>query len=311
MVFILCIICAIGIIAGFKSKQKENLRFIFIAPVKNEVFFNPVKKGMNDAAKALQVTCTFTGTEDVDIIAQADMVRQAVADGYDGIALDIIDPVAFDTVIEEAMKNGVPVVCFNVDDTGTPNMRLSAVCQNMYGAGRALGEAALDFIPHGSRVLMTLHSEGISALDERLQGAQDVLKENGISWKVVCTTNDPHTAEEIIADELMAEPDIKYLLGTGLTDTGAAGNVIARHYEGKGYAAAGFDLSQDILALIQADIIKCTIDQQPYVQGYYPVVQLTQYCRYGIMPSNIDAGAVIIDKENVDSVIDLSVMGYR
>jgi len=311
IVLIICIFCSLGILAGFQINNEKKLRFIFIAPVKNEVFFNPVIKGMIDAAKMLQVDCTFTGTEDVDVKAQADMVRQAVADGYDGIALDIIDPVAFDSVIREAIDQGVPVVSFNVDDSNTPNMRLSAVCQNMYEAGHTLGEKALEFIPSDSRILMTLHSRGISALDERLKGAQDVLKQKGITWKVVCTTNNPEKAVEVIADELKAEPEITCILSTGLTDTEAAGKVIDRFFKGKGYVSAGFDLSREILNLIKADVIEFTIDQQPYVQGFYPVIQLTHYCRYGIMPSSIDAGAVIIEKKNVDSVIELSTMDYR
>ena len=311
IVLIICIFCSTGITAVSQTKHDETLRFIFIAPVKNEAFFNPVKKGMSDAAEMLQVDCTFTGTEDVDVKAQAEMVRQAVADGYDGIALDIIDPAAFDSAVREAIDNGVPVVSFNVDDSNTPNMRLSAVCQDMYKAGRSLGRAALEFIPSGSRILMTFHSKGISALDDRLKGAQDVLKQNGITWKVVCTTNNPEKAVEVIADELRAEPEIKYVLSTGLADTEAAGKVIARFFKGKGYVSAGFDLSREILELIKADVIKFTIDQQPYVQGFYPVVQLTHYCRYGIMPSNIDAGAGIIDKNNVESVIELSTLGYR
>jgi hypothetical protein len=40
-------------------------------------------------------------------------------------------------------------------------------------------------------------------------------------------------------------------------------------------------------------------------------VQLALYCRYQIQPSDIDAGAAIIDKGNVDAVIRLTREGYR
>ena len=63
--------------------------------------------------------------------------------------------------------------------------------------------------------------------------------------------------------------------------------------------------------MIQAGAIRCTVDQQPYVQGFYPVVQLTFYLRYGILPSDIDAGAAIIDQSNVDRVIELTKEKYR
>jgi simple sugar transport system substrate-binding protein len=214
-------------------------------------------------------------------------------------------------VVKEAMGRGIPVVAFNVDDTSSPNARLSAVCQNLYQAGRSLGEAAAGFVPANGKVLMTLHSEGISALDDRLRGAQDVLKERGITWEVVVTGIVPEKAIDAITGALKAHPEIKVVLDTGQVDTEAAGLAIERAFQGKGYAAAGFDLSPEILRLIKAGVIKLTIDQQPYIQGFYPVVQLALFCRYGIKPSSMDAGAGIITMENVDSVVDLSKRGYR
>jgi simple sugar transport system substrate-binding protein len=63
--------------------------------------------------------------------------------------------------------------------------------------------------------------------------------------------------------------------------------------------------------MIQQGHIRCTVDQQPYIQGFYPVIQLTLYLRYGIMPASIDAGAAIIDKSNVEQVIELTKEKYR
>ncbi|MCC6124595.1 MAG: substrate-binding domain-containing protein [Pirellulales bacterium] len=313
--------------AAGQARAKEPLNFIFITTCQGEAFFEPVKKGMRDAAAALKVQCEFTGTEGVDLKAQAEMVRKAVAAGCDGIALNIIDADAFDEVVAEALAKGVPVVAFNVDAQGAQAKarkkdgtadskaagaeRLSAVCQDFVKAGRTLGEKAVAFIPRGSKVLITLHDEGISALDERQQGIQEVLKREGIAAKVICSSNEPLKAAERIAAELKAEPEIRCVLGTGQTDTEAAGKVIERDYAGKGYQSAGFDLSGEILRLIEAGVIQCTIDQQPYSQGYYPVVQLTLYCRYGIRPSDIDAGAGVVEKKDVRRIIGLTREHYR
>jgi simple sugar transport system substrate-binding protein len=293
------------------GKTAKPLRFAFITTCVGEDFFKPVKKGMQDAATAMGVECTFEGTPEVDLKAQAEMVRKAVADGYDGIALNIIDPVAFDDVVREAMDKGIPVVAFNVDDNTTPNTRLSAVCQDLYKAGRTVGEKAAEFIPDNSRILMTLHSAGISALDDRLRGEQDVLKKKGVTWKTVVTGTTPEAAAGVIATALKEDPEIKVVLCTGQADTEGAGLAIARKFTGKGYAAAGFDLSPGTLRLIKAGHIRFTIDQQPYMQGFYPVIQLALYCRYGIRPSNMDAGASVISKSNVDKVLDLNAAGYR
>jgi simple sugar transport system substrate-binding protein len=65
------------------------------------------------------------------------------------------------------------------------------------------------------------------------------------------------------------------------------------------------------LDLIEQGHIRFTVDQQPYVQGFYPVVQLTLHRRYGLSPSNIDAGATMIDRSNVQSVKRLTAEHFR
>ena len=103
------------ILAGAVAQANEPLRFVFITCNKGEAFFEPLKQGMRDAARAMNVRCEFNGTDDVDVKAQAELVRKAIAEKYDGIALNIIDAHAFDAVIAEAMDKGIPVVAFNID----------------------------------------------------------------------------------------------------------------------------------------------------------------------------------------------------
>jgi simple sugar transport system substrate-binding protein len=300
-----------GIMACLSVRAEEPLKFIFITTVVHEDFFKPVKKGMEDAAAMMGVECEFTGTEGVDVAAQAEMVRKAVKDGYDGIALNIIDPVGFDIVVAEAIEAGVPVVAFNVDDHATPNARLSSVNQQLYEAGKTLGRESLAFVEPGSHVLMTMHAEGVSALEDRLRGAQEILGAKGVTWTVAVTGNTAAESAERIAEILEQHPEIRRVLCTGQADTEGAGLAIEQKYRGKAYLAAGFDMTPEILRLIKAGHIRFTIDQQPYVQGFYPVMQLTLLKRYGIRPSSMDAGAAIITADQVDMVMQLSEQHYR
>lgn len=293
------------------QKLDRPLRLAFITCVVNARFFEPVKKGVDDAARVMGVHCDFIGTEGVDVQAQAEMVTQAVKDGYDGIALNIIDPIAFDDVIERAIEKGVPVVGFNVDDHATPNARLSCVNQRFYQAGQTLANYVLPHIPENSHVLMTMHDEGVSALDDRLAGLQEVIKHKQVRWIVIVTGNESVKGAELIAEKLKQNPDIRIILNTGQSDTEAAGRAIEKYFPKKGYWSAGFDLSQKTLSLIQQGHIRCTIDQQPYIQGFFPVIQLTLYLRYGIMPSDMNAGTSIINKSNVEQVIELTKQKYR
>lgn len=296
---------------GQVTESGKPLRLAFITTCVEAKFFEPVKKGMQDAAKKMNVQCDFIGTEGVDVKAQAAMVRRAVADGYDGIALNIIHATAFDQVVKETIDKGVPVVAFNTDDADTPNARMSSVNQRLYDAGRSLAQHVSPHIPDGSHILMTMHDGGVSSLEDRLRGEQDVLKEKNVRWTVAITGNDAAKGAGIILETLRKHPEIRIILGTGQADTEAAGRTIKEHFPDKGYWSAGFDLSPATLQLIKEGHIRCTVDQQPYIQGFYPVVQLAFYLRYGIMPSDIDAGATIIDRTNVEQAIELTEQKYR
>lgn len=287
------------------------LRLAFITCSVEAKFFEPVKKGMQDAGHLMNAQCDFFGTEGVDLKAQAAMVRKAAADGYDGIALNLVDQEAFDEVVEQTIRKGVPVVGFNTDDHGTPNARLSCVNQQLEAAGGKLARQVLSHVPEGCHVLLTMHDAGISSLEDRLRGLQNVLREKNVRWTVVIPGNDVVKGTETIAKALREHHDIRIVLNTGQADTEAAGRAIKKHFSGKGYWSAGFDLSPTTLQLIKEGIIRCTVDQQPYIQGFYPVVQLAQLVRYGIMPSDIDAGSTIIDRSTVDRVIELTERKYR
>ncbi|WP_419194695.1 substrate-binding domain-containing protein [Novipirellula herctigrandis] len=304
-----------GIANRCAADSPKPLRLIFITCSVEAKFFEPVKKGMRDASEQLGVSSEFIGTVGVDFPKQAEMVRQAVKDGYDGIALNLVHPEAFDQVVAEAIQVGVPVVGFNTDDRGTENARLSCVSPLLYEAGRHLGETVLDQIPKGSHVLMTMHDPGISSLENRLRGEQDVLKTKNIKWTVINTGTDAAEGARKITETLRQNPEIHVVMATGQADTEAAGRAIAENFSeeqaNRKYWAAGFDLSPKTLELIQSGHIRCTVDQQPYVQGFYPVVQLTHYLRHGIMPSDVESGAAIIDVENVDQAIAGTKANYR
>jgi simple sugar transport system substrate-binding protein len=289
----------------------KPLRFVFITTCVDEDFFIPVKKGMEQAASLLGVECSFIGTKGVDVNQQATMVSEAIKQEVNGIALNIIDTLGFDSVVMEAIDKGIPVVAFNVDDNKTPNARLSGICQNLYKAGYDLGHKISAQIPENSSVLMTLHSEGISALNDRLKGEQDALKKKNIKWKVVVTGIYADSAAIVIANALNNNPGIRVILCTGQADTEGAGLAIEKNFSNLGYLAAGFDLSPEIIRLIKNDHILFTIDQQPYMQGFYPVVQLYQYCHYGILPSNTEIVASFVTKKNIDDIEKLCKEHFR
>ena len=292
-------------------KIENRLRLIFITPCVNEGFFDTVKKGAADASALMNVDYTFTGTEDVDIEEQLCIVEDAIESKYDGIVLSIIDPTAFDAAIDLALSRDIPIVAFNVNAKGRADTRVTEVCQDVYAAGKRLASHIEKHIIEESSILITFHSEGISALEDRYRGILEILEKKHVSHGRLITGMDPGIAADLITEFLRDNDEYRAIIGTGQADTEGAALALERSGDHSEYFIAGFDLSPEIIRLIKKGIIYCTIDQQPYIQGFYPVMQLAQLCRFGLKPMNIDSGAALITRENVDIITALSEENYR
>jgi simple sugar transport system substrate-binding protein len=73
----------------------------------------------------------------------------------------------------------------------------------------------------------------------------------------------------------------------------------------------GFDLSAETVAGIQSGYIGLILDQQPYLQGYLPIVQACMTKKYGFGGLYIDTGVGLIDSTNVNEVAGLAAKGVR
>jgi simple sugar transport system substrate-binding protein len=265
---------------------------------------------MEHAAKAMNVEASFTGTTGVDVASQAHMIVEAVRNGYDGIAANLIHPHAFDEAICYARRMGVPVVAFNTD-AGLHSGRLSVVGQNYLSAGRELGTRVARSLRSRRTVLVTMHDGGVLSLEQRCASITEELAKRSIPWKIAIAHSTAEGSAARIAELLTEDPSIQFICASGLADTEGAGLAIERNgLQGKLHVA-GFDLSPEILRMIGTGVIYFTIDQQPYAQGYYPVVQLALYCRYGIRPSDIDTGAAVVTRRSLRADSHLSVLGVR
>ena len=66
-------------------------------------------------------------------------------------------------------------------------------------------------------------------------------------------------------------------------------------------------LDPDIAQAVKDGVVESAIDQQPYLQGYLPVVFLTEYARYGVIPANnVNTGPSFVTKKTIALVQKLA-----
>jgi simple sugar transport system substrate-binding protein len=75
-----------------------------------------------------------------------------------------------------------------------------------------------------------------------------------------------------------------------------------------------FDLGPDVLNAVKTGRLLFAVDQQAYLQGYLPVVMLTERARYGLFPAEGDViatGPHFVTKADAAKAIELSKRSIR
>jgi simple sugar transport system substrate-binding protein len=119
-----------------------------------------------------------------------------------------------------------------------------------------------------------------------------------------------------MAAALSADPTIDGVMTLGPTvAVPALAAVEAAGKTGQIHVAT-FDLSADILTAIKDGKMDFAIDQQQYIQGYLPIVMLTQYAQTRNLPTGNGQGLVMtgpgfVTADNAADVISLAAAGLR
>ncbi len=300
---------ALGLVAGPVAAQQNNeeLRFVLVSHAPNgDSWWNTVRNAINEAGERVNAEVEYRNPPNGDLANMARIIEQAVASRPDGLITTIADYDVLKDPIREAVQRGIPVITIN-SGTEEQSAELGAsmhVGQPEHYAGLKAGERAKE--AGVTRFVCVNHYITNPASVERCRGYAEGLGVE-LGDQMIDAGIDPTEVQKKVAAYLRQNPDTNGILALGpnsahptiraLKDLGVAGKV---HF-------ATFDLSDPIAAAIQAGVIDFAIDQQPYLQGYMPVVTLALYNRYGLMPANnIRSGPGFVTKENVDLVKKLA-----
>ncbi|VAW10775.1 hypothetical protein MNBD_ALPHA09-878 [hydrothermal vent metagenome] len=253
------------------------------------------------------------------------MVRQlseAIARRPDGIALmGHPGEAALGPLIDKARAAGIIVTTQNVDlptyEAKNKASGFGYVGAKNYSAGESLAKGMIGQcgLKSGDQAFVW-GLLGQEARGLRTKGAIDALEAAGIEVKYL------EIADNINKDAVQgiptfsafsaANPDLRAVV----TDHGGLTATLPSYLKAAGKApgdlcAAGFDLSAAIAQGIETGYVSIVLDQQPFLQGYLPIVQLYLSSKFGFAGMNIDTGAALITKDNIGPVAKLAKDAIR
>ena len=259
----------------FGSEGKP--KFVLVNHVTTNPFFVPTKYGAEDACSLLGCSYQWTGSENANVNEMANAMNTAITGGANGIGVCLVDKKAFNAPTDAALKAKIPVIAYNADEPS--NNRLCYIGQDLFVSGQEMGKRIIDLVPSGD-VALFIATPGASNIQPRIDGAQDVIKKsgNGITSHVVATGAAVPAELSVIDSYATGHPDTKGYFAVDAGSTQGLAQTIQKHsLRQKGVKGGGYDLTPVTQKLLASDQIDFTIDQQPYLQGFLPILQLYMY----------------------------------
>ncbi len=229
---------------------------------------------------------------------------------------------ALGPLIDQAEKAGIIVTVSNVPLANKEAEYKAAGfgyagAADLLQAGKTLGDGAVKAcgLKEGDTVFVW-GLLGQAGRGQRTQGVIDAMKAAGVKVEYQeisdAINGDSTQGIPVFASIAASHPELKAII----TDHGALTATIPAYMQAANkkpgeICGAGFDLSAPIVKGVQDGFIAVVEDQQPFLQGYLPIVQLYLTSKFGFAGLHVDTASSLITKANIDAVAPLAQEGIR
>jgi len=284
-------------------------------------FASVVYKGAKQAEYDLgcKVNYVWSGWDPEKMIAD---FKDAIAAKPDGIAImGHPGDEAFAPLVDKAIAKGIIVTSQNTDLPSIERkygaVGFGYVGQELYASGLMLSRYCVRTLGlgEGDRAMVYgLLSQPTRGL--RSKGCIDGLEEAGVTVDYIeisdAVNTDAPLGTPIVAGYIAAHPDVKLII----TDHGGLTATLETYFKAAGVkpgeiAGAGFDPSAASVEALRNGYILVIHDQQQFLQGYLPILQICLTKKYKFAGLHINTGSGLVTASNVETLAALAEAGIR
>jgi simple sugar transport system substrate-binding protein len=298
------------------------LTFAIVTHTAGNGFFDPVYVGAKVAADLIGANILLLGSESPvdDPAREIEILNQIIQDPkLDGLIMTTPQAGAYDDIVKTALEKGIPVATTNSFDPGIyDRLAISHTGQHAAAAaiaGDSLVQCLLDHgIEGGSIVFPNSTAMGNIEVNNRVSSAYeavvDALNKAGKldAFKVdagpegVGIQVDPNDPVNGIVSLFESRGDVVGAFAGNNVFTPALAQAVAQTGMTGKICAYGFDLGPAQQEALKAGNLTGALGQQPFLQGFWPVMQLWLEIDRGISAANLDTRAQLVTQESVDGV---------
>jgi ribose transport system substrate-binding protein len=270
----------------------EALDIVLIQGVAGDEFYITMDCGAQEAAEELGVNYSVQGPNEFDPTEQIPIVEAVVAQSPDAI---LIAP------LQAAQDAGITVVLVDtiVDD---PNIGISRIATDNVEGGRVAGEALVELIGGEGAVFVNTTQPGVSTVEERQQGFEEVIAEEpGIEYLGAEFNNDdPTRAAQITSAVLAANPELAGIFATNLFSAEGAATALRDAGAEEQVQIVGFDASPGQVDQLEEGLVQALVAQNPREIGFQGVQTAVASLRGEDFEEEITTPLTVVTQDNLD-----------
>jgi simple sugar transport system substrate-binding protein len=277
----------------------QSYKFTLVNHVTTNPFFTPTQNGAADACKLLGCSYQWTGSQNSVVGEMVTDFNSAVSASVDGIGVSLVSLTAFNQPVSKALSAGIPVLAYNADAAG--NARLAYIGQDLFKSGQEMGQHIVSLVPSGD-IALFIATPGSLNIQPRIDGALATLKSHPSITPHVVATGAALTQELSTIDAyITGHPSYKGFFAVDGGSTQSIGQTIQKHGLVGKVAGGGYDLTPITQQTLASGALQFTIDQQPYLQGFMPILELYLYKASQSLtgPADVNTGLKFLDKTSV------------
>jgi ribose transport system substrate-binding protein len=287
------------------QKPASEITIAVVPKALDNAIFLDAKVASEAACKELGINFIWTASEKSDAAQQVTVIEGLIQKKVDGILISCNDADALKDVINKAIDGGIKVATFDSDSPDSK--RLFYIGTDNEGFGVQAGDFMKQLLPDGGKVAILTGVLGAPNLELRIVGFKKSVAGTNIELLPVQTgEDDVQKSVEVVNQFTAANPDLKGWFFDGGWPYFASPEALKelKLWIDKGGKVVSIDTFQPMLQFVQLGMVDKLIGQN-YVKMGNDGVRLLYDAIQGkkIESTNIDTGAEIVDKSNVDAVL--------
>jgi simple sugar transport system substrate-binding protein len=298
------------------------LTFAVVTHTAGNGFFDPVYVGATVAGDLIGAKILLLGSESPvdDPARELEILNQIIQDPtIDGIIFTSPQAGAYDDIVRTAAANGIPIATTNSFDPGILNRNAISHTGQDASAAAIAGDALVACIAErgitgGTILLPNDTAMGNVEVNNRVTAAYNAVVKGLTAagtldkFKVeagpegVGISADMNDPVNSIVALIESRGDVVGAFAGNNVFTPALAAAVAQTGNTGKMCAYGFDLGPAQQEALAAGNLTGALGQQPFLQGFWPVMQLYLTIDRGIAAANLDTRAQLVTSDTVGSV---------